>query len=81
MPYTLRAVELVNIVFVILGPRVPCKTKWSTSLHSLKYLRSTALGCKDIGIRKSEFVAKTQILYQVLQMKYIKVLKFISVDI
>ena len=26
-------------------------------------LRSTTLGCKDIGIRKFEFVAKTQILY------------------
>ena len=31
--------------------------KW---IHSLEYLRSTALGCKDIGIRKSEFVAKTK---------------------
>ena len=28
----------------------------------LKYLRSTTLGCKDIGIRQSEFVAKTQFL-------------------
>ena len=28
--------------------------------HSLKNLRSTPLGCKDIVIRKSEFVAKTQ---------------------
>ena len=25
---------------------------------SLKYLRSATLGCKDIGIRKSEFVGK-----------------------
>ena len=32
-------------------------------IHSLKYLRSMALGCKDIGIRKFEFVAKTQILW------------------
>ena len=31
-------------------------------IHSLKYLRSTALGLKDIGIRKSEFVTKTQFL-------------------
>ena len=30
---------------------------------SLKYLRSTKLGCKDIDIIKSEFVAKTQFLY------------------
>ena len=29
-------------------------------IYSLKYLRSTTLGCKDIRIRKSEFVAKTQ---------------------
>ena len=27
---------------------------WSNRIHSLKYLRSTTLGCKDIGIRKSE---------------------------
>ena len=31
-------------------------------IQSLKYLRSTTLGCKDIGIRKSEFVPKTQFL-------------------
>ena len=30
--------------------------------HSLKYLRSTTLCCKDLGIRKLEFVAKTQFL-------------------
>ena len=29
---------------------------------NLKYLRSTTLGCKDNGIRKSEFVTKTQFL-------------------
>ena len=29
---------------------------------SLKYLRSTTLGCKDIRIRKFEFVTKTQFL-------------------
>ena len=29
----------------------------------MKYLSSTTFGCKDIGIRKSEFVAKTQFLY------------------
>ena len=33
----------------------------SNRIHSLKHLRSTtSLGCKDIEIRKSEFVAKTQ---------------------
>ena len=26
---------------------------WSSRMHSLKYLRSTTLGCKDIGILKS----------------------------
>jgi len=29
----------------------------------LKYLRSATFGSKDIVIRKSEFVAKTQFLY------------------
>ena len=29
----------------------------------MKYLRSTTLGYKDIEIRKSEFVAKTQLLF------------------
>ena len=36
---------------------------WSNRIHSLKYLRSATFGSKDIGIRKSEFVAKTQFLY------------------
>ena len=31
-------------------------------INSLKYQRSTNSGCKDIGIRKSEFLAKTQFL-------------------
>jgi len=39
----------------------------SNRIHSLKYLRSTTLGCKDIGIRKSEFVAKTQFLWLIKQ--------------
>ena len=34
----------------------------SISINSLKYHRSTKLGYKDIEIRKSEFVAKTQFL-------------------
>ena len=29
----------------------------------MKYLKHTTLGCKDLGIRKSEFVAKTQFLW------------------
>ena len=34
-----------------------------TWIHGLKYLRSTTLCCKDIEIRKLEFVTKTQFLY------------------
>ena len=34
----------------------------SISINSLKYLRSTTLGYKDIEIRKSDFVTKTQLL-------------------
>ena len=34
-----------------------------SNINSLKYLRSTTLGYKDIEIRKSEFVANTQLLY------------------
>ena len=29
---------------------------------SFKYLRFSTLGCKDIGIRKSEFVTKNQFI-------------------
>ena len=43
------------------------KTIRSNRIHSLKYLRFTTLGCKDIGIRKSEFVAKTQFLFVIMQ--------------
>ena len=35
---------------------------FNNRINSLKYLRSTALDCKDIGIRKSVFVAKTLFL-------------------
>ena len=38
-------------------------TIWSNRIHSVKYVRSTTLGCKDTRIRKSEFVTKTQFLY------------------
>ena len=31
---------------------------WYNIIHCLKYLRSTILGCKDIWIRNSEFVAR-----------------------
>ena len=35
---------------------------WSNRIHSLKYVRSATFGSKDIVIKKSEFVAKTQFL-------------------
>jgi len=38
------------------------KIIWCNIIQSLKYLRSSTLGCRDIGIRKSEFVLKTQLL-------------------
>ena len=33
-----------------------------SNIISLKYQRFTPAGCKEIGIRKFEFVAKTQFL-------------------
>ena len=36
---------------------------WSNKSHSLKFQRFKKLESKDIGIRKSEFVANSQILY------------------
>ena len=34
---------------------------------SLKYKSCTPSGCKDVGIRKFEFVAKTQFLFVVIR--------------
>ena len=36
----------------------------------MKYLRSTKLSCKDIGISKSEFVTETQFLFIKISNKY-----------
>ena len=36
---------------------------WANIIYSLKYLRSMTLGCKDIEIKKPEFVTKTKFLY------------------
>ena len=36
---------------------------WSNKSHSLKFQRFTTVESEDIGIRKSEFVAKIQFLY------------------
>ena len=41
---------------------------WSARIHSLKYLASTTFGFKEMGILKSEFVAKTQFLYPVTSL-------------
>ena len=43
---------------------------WANEIQSLRYLSCATLGCTDIrydmtGIRKSEFVTKTQILWVV----------------
>ena len=43
---------------------------WFNRIHSLKYLRSATFGSKDIVIRKSEFVAKTQFLSSKLDFSY-----------
>ena len=37
------------------------QTFLSNIIYSLKYQRSTILGCKDIGIEKIEFVTETQL--------------------
>ena len=37
-------------------------------IYDLKYLRSTTLGFEDIGIIKSEFVAKTQLLWLIFNV-------------
>ena len=42
----------------------------SKSIISLKYLRSTTLGYKDIEIKKSEFVAKTQFLQTDMESQF-----------
>ena len=44
-----------------------------------KYQRVLPSGCKDIGIRNLEFVAKTQFLYQQLEEKNLKVIDFQNV--
>ena len=37
---------------------------WYFKLKKLEISKVTTLGCKDIGIRKSKFVAKTQFLHK-----------------
>ena len=40
---------------------------------SLKYQRFMTLGCKDLGIRKSEFVAKSQFLLLTTGLKKLRI--------
>ena len=47
------------------------QTIWSHRFNSLKYLKFTTFGSKDIVIRKSEFVAKTQFLWNPKVLKNI----------
>ena len=42
------------------------KLTLSNTIYSLKYLRSKILGCNDIGIIKSEFVAKIKVLKKMI---------------
>ena len=45
---------------------------WSIGIHSLKYLRSTTLGCRDEGIKKSElFVIMTQNIYDFFNILFL----------
>ena len=44
-------------------------------MNSSKYQRSCKMGCKVIGIGKSEFVAKNQMLFTFFKIKcYLKVI-------
>ena len=54
-PYIFAILKCISLIF-------QTQIISSNIIHSLKYLRSTTISCKDIGIRKSEFVAKTQFL-------------------
>ena len=48
--------------------------------HSLKYLRSTTLDCNDKGIKKSEFMARTQFLcLEILPEEYRSIVSSLSV--
>ena len=49
-------------------------------MHSLKYLRSTTLGCKDIAVRKSEFVAKNKFFCLKSKLRGHKVVAIMSLS-
>ena len=51
--------DILNLNYLILSF---IHSSFHPFIHRLKYLRYTTLGCNDKGIRKSEFVAKTQFL-------------------
>ena len=48
---------------------------WSNKSHSLKFQRFTTLESKDIGIRKSEFVAKSQFLWDFSVAQFVQELQ------
>ena len=52
--------ELLNLLYFFKG---------IDKVYSLKYERFKTLGCKGLGIRRSELVAKTQFLNNVLNQK------------
>ena len=59
----LHCIDIIASNFQIplsLQPDVKVETFLYNLMHSLKHLRSKTPGCKDIGIRQSEFVSKTQ---------------------
>ena len=53
---------------------------WSNRIHSLKYQSSTTSCCKKIEMRKSEFVAKTQLLRNIYYFNEIPARMFRNVQ-
>ena len=51
---------------------------WTLSNSNYKYQRSTPSGCKNIGIRKTELVTKTQFLYEI-KNNLVKLLYFCDI--
>ena len=52
-----KCVFATNTDFLIFISLQPDVVIWTNRILGLTYLKPMALGCKDIGIRKSEFVA------------------------
>ena len=69
-----RRVSSTSILFKVPGctnsslGSIPChelEKGWGISNHTLNITISNTLGCKDIGIRKSEFGGKAQFLCKI----------------